>query len=52
MYQLLDVNGRVIQVNKTLSNLHRLDVSILCKGIYQLEITDGINKIVKQFIKE
>ena len=52
MYQLLDVNGRVIQVNKTLSNLHKLDVSILSKGIYQVEITDGINKIVKQFIRE
>ncbi len=50
--QLLDVNGRVIHVNKTLSNLHKVDVSILCKGIYQVEITDGLNKIVKQFIKD
>jgi predicted dienelactone hydrolase len=50
--QLLDLNGRVIYVNKTLSNLHKVDVSILCKGIYQVEITDGFNKIVKQLIKE
>jgi hypothetical protein len=50
--QLLDLNGRVIHVNKTLSNLHKVDVSILCKGIYQVEITDGFNKIVKQLIKE
>jgi pimeloyl-ACP methyl ester carboxylesterase len=52
MYQLLDVNGRVISMNKTLSNLHMLDVSILSKGIYQVQVTDGMNKIVKQFIKE
>ncbi len=52
MYQLLDLNGRVISMNKTLSKMHMIDISILSKGIYQVEITDGMNKITKQFIKD
>ncbi len=51
-YQLLDLNGRVISMNKTLSKLHMIDISVLSKGIYQVEITDGMNKITKQFIKD
>jgi dienelactone hydrolase len=51
-YQLLDLNGRVIQANQTVSKLHTIDISFLTKGIYQVEISDGMNKITKQFIKE
>jgi pimeloyl-ACP methyl ester carboxylesterase len=51
-YQLLDLNGRIISMNKTLSKMHTIDISILSKGIYQVEITDGTNSITKQFIKE
>lgn len=51
-YQLMDLNGRVISMNKTLSKMHMIDISILSKGIYQVEITDGMNKITKQFVKE
>jgi hypothetical protein len=32
--------------------MHTIDISILSKGIYQVEITDGTNSITKQFIKE
>jgi hypothetical protein len=51
-YQLMDLNGRVISMNKTFSKMHMIDISILSKGIYQVAITDGMNKIIKQFIKE
>jgi hypothetical protein len=51
-YQLMDLNGRVISMNKTFSKMHMIDISILSKGIYQVAITDGMNKITKQFIKE
>jgi pimeloyl-ACP methyl ester carboxylesterase len=51
-YQLMDLNGRVISMNKTFSKIHMIDISILSKGIYQVAITDGMNKITKQFIKE
>ena len=52
IYQLMDLNGRVISMNKTFSKMHMIDISILSKGIYQVAITDGMNKIIKQFIKE
>jgi predicted dienelactone hydrolase len=51
-YQLMDLNGRVISMNKTFSKMHMIDISILSKGIYQVAITDGMNKTTKQFIKE
>jgi pimeloyl-ACP methyl ester carboxylesterase len=51
-YQLMDLNGRIISMNKTFSKMHMIDISILSKGIYQVAITDGMNKITKQFIKE
>lgn len=51
-YQILDLNGRAIYGNKTFSKLHNVDIFNLRNGIYHVEITDGINTIVKQFIKE
>lgn len=49
---LSDLNGRTIFKSMENSQSHTLDISNLSKGIYQVEITDGINTITKQFIKE
>jgi pimeloyl-ACP methyl ester carboxylesterase len=51
-YQILDLNGRTITSNKTFSKLHLVDISHLSKGIYQVEITDGTNKLTKQLVIE
>ncbi|MBM3451911.1 MAG: T9SS type A sorting domain-containing protein [Bacteroidetes bacterium] len=51
-YLLLDLNGRVIQANQTYSKIHLIEISTLNKGVYHLTISDGLNKITKQFIKE
>lgn len=47
-----DLNGRKILISNENSQSHTLDLSSLSKGIYQVEITDGVNTITKQFIKE
>ena len=47
-----DLNGRKILKSSENSQSHTLDISSLSKGIYQVEITDGMNKITKKFIKE
>jgi len=51
-YQILDMNGRTVSGNKTFSKLHLVDISHLSKGIYQVEITDGTNKLTKQLVIE
>jgi pimeloyl-ACP methyl ester carboxylesterase len=51
-YQILDLNGRTITSNKTFSKLHLVNISLLSKGIYQVEITDGTNKLTKQLVIE
>lgn len=49
---LSDLNGRTIFKSLENSQSHKLDLSHLSKGIYQVKITDGIHTITKQFIKE
>ena len=51
-YQILDLNGRIVYGNKTFSKVHTADISNLRIGIYHFEITDGTNKLMKQFVKE
>jgi hypothetical protein len=49
---LYDLNGRKILKSSEISQSHTLDISNLGKGIYQVEISNGSNSIIKQFIKE
>jgi hypothetical protein len=46
------LNGKTVSGNKTLSKFHSVDISNLRKGIYQVEITDGTNKLIKQLVIE
>jgi len=48
---LSDLNGRKILKSSEISQSHALDISNLSKGIYQVEISNGSNSIIKQFIK-
>lgn len=49
---LSDLNGRKILKSSEISQSHTLDISNLGKGIYQVEISNGSNSIIKQFIKQ
>jgi hypothetical protein len=49
---LSDLNGRTIFKSMENSQSHTLDISNLSKGIYQVEISNGSNSIIKQFIKQ
>ncbi|MBM3185723.1 MAG: T9SS type A sorting domain-containing protein [Bacteroidetes bacterium] len=49
---ILDINGRRITEKINGSSFESIDISNLKKGIYLVEITDGVNSITKRFIKE
>lgn len=49
---LSDLNGRKILKSSEISQSHTLDISNLSKGIYQVEISNGSNSIIKQFVKQ
>ncbi|MFM7662061.1 MAG: T9SS type A sorting domain-containing protein [Bacteroidota bacterium] len=49
---LSDLNGRKILKSSEISQSHKLDISNLSKGIYQVEISNGSNSIIKQFVKQ
>lgn len=50
--ELYDVQGRLIQINKTDSNEVVLDISIYNSGIYFIKVTTDVGSQIKKIVKE
>lgn len=48
---ITDVNGKVV-VNFTSTDIQRIDITMLNKGIYSLTLVTGSNMVTKKFIKQ
>ncbi|MNY14697.1 hypothetical protein D3C86_1478830 [compost metagenome] len=49
--ELLDMTGKVIQIQKNLENEGTLDLRTVAKGSYQVRITDGTTQRIERIVK-
>ncbi len=49
---VIDVNGNIVMSTKLNSNIQRINVAALPKGVYMLRLNNGTNKLSSKFVKQ
>jgi hypothetical protein len=49
---VVDVNGNIVMTTKLNSNIQRINVAALPKGVYMLRVNNGTSKLSSKFVKQ
>jgi hypothetical protein len=52
LLEILDLSGKTLFSQAKISNLHKLNIEALNRGIYMIRFTSNNQVVTKQFVKE